>query len=361
MIQVTKPYFPDIDHYILRLRQIYNNGWLTNHGPMVNELERRLKDYLGVENIILVSNGTAALQIAYKVLGLTGEVITTPFTFVATSSSLVWEGLKPVFVDIDKKTFCIDPNKIENAITNKTTAILPVHIYGNTCDVDTIQRIADKHRLKVVYDAAHSFGIKHKKTGESVLKHGDISILSFHATKIFHTCEGGALILKDRELYEKARHMIDFGFHSEYEIDSIGINAKMNELEAAMGLCVLEDMDTIIKNRAYIYAYYLKNLPDENLIFQKLNENFTQNYGYCPIVFNTENERELTCKKLNENQIFPRKYFYPPLDALSYLKSAHPMANAQNISNRILCLPTYFGLDEQQLKKIIDIIKKTLP
>jgi len=236
MINVTKTHLPDIDRYKAYIDRIYRSGWITNNGALVQELEEKLKEYLGVRNILLVSNGTLALQICYKALGLTGEAITTPFSFVATTSSLVWEGLSPVFVDISPETLNMDPDRIEEAIRPETSCIVPVHVFGNGCDVEKIGQIAKKHHLKVVYDAAHAFGVKYN--GESILNYGDVSILSFHATKFFHTIEGGAIVTGDDELYEKAKHMINFGITGPESIVGLGINGKMNEFQAAMGLCI---------------------------------------------------------------------------------------------------------------------------
>ncbi|HBN28622.1 MAG TPA: aminotransferase DegT, partial [Clostridiaceae bacterium] len=239
MINVTKTYLPDrtkLDKYI---DKIYSTAWVTNNGQLVKELTTRLEEYLGVQNLLLVTNGTLALQIAYKALGVNGQAITTPFSFVATTSSLVWEGIEPIFVDIDPETFCIDPSKIEEAITSETTAIVPVHVFGNACDVEKIENIAQKYGLKTIYDGAHSFGVKYN--GESLLSYGDATILSFHATKLFHTIEGGAIIFKNKEDYERAKLMINFGIDGTDSVIELGINAKMNEFQAAMGLCVLDE------------------------------------------------------------------------------------------------------------------------
>ena len=247
MINVTKSYLPNIEKYKNYIDEIYKTAWLTNQGPLVQKLEKRLAQYLGVKNIVLVSNGTIALEIAYRALDLKGEVITTPFSFVATTSSLVTNRLTPIFVDIDEKTFNLSPKNIEEKITSKTSAILPVHVFGNACEVEEIEQIANKHNLKVIYDAAHAFDVKYKDN--SVLNYGDISTLSFHATKLFHTIEGGALIINDDELVQKVRYLINFGIKSPTEIPHLGTNAKMNEFEAAMGLCILDDIEDIKTNR----------------------------------------------------------------------------------------------------------------
>src|SRR5574344_2676410 len=282
MINVTKSYLPNIEKYKSYIDEIYKSGWLTNQGPLVQKLEARLKEYLGVKHIILVSNGTIALDIAYKVLELKGEVITTPFSFVATTSALMIGGLKPIFADIDEKSLNLNPNNIEKLITPNTSAILPVHVFRNACEVEEIEEIANKHNLKVVYDAAHAFDVKYKN--KSVLNYGDISTLSFHATKLFHTIEGGALIINDDELVQKAKYLINFGIKNQEEIPHLGTNAKLNEFEAAMGLCVLDDIEKIKNNRKNIYEKYQKEL--KGLVkFQEQNENVTQNYSYFPVVF----------------------------------------------------------------------------
>ena len=357
MINVTKTYLPDKQKYISYVNKIYENGWVTNNGPMVRELEHRLAEYLGVKNIVLVANGTIALEIAYHLLKLKNEVITTPFSFVATTSSLVSNGLKPVFADIDPDTFNLNPKNIEEKISDETSAIVPVHVFGNACEVEEIDKIASKHDLKVIYDAAHAFGVKYKE--ESLLNYGDVSTLSFHATKLFHTIEGGALIINDDSLVEEARFLINFGIDGPDSVKSLGTNAKMNEFEAAMGLCVLDDMDKIIDQRIKIYEYYKKGLKDIG-VFQQLNDLSTQNYSYFPVIFGSEKQTLKVQKALNEAKIFPRRYFYPSLDTLPYIKSSDRMYVSQDISSQILSLPIFPGLCEKDQKNIIDIIRKTV-
>ena len=317
MINVTKTYLPNKKKYKEYVDEIYANGWLTNNGPLVQKLEKRLAEYLGVKNIVLVSNGTIALEIAYKALNLTNEVITTPFSFVATTSSLMISNLKPVFADIDDKSFNINPKNIEKFITANTSAILPVHVFGNACEVEEIEKIAKKSNLKVIYDAAHAFDVKYKNT--SVLNYGDISTLSFHATKLFHTIEGGALIINDDELVQKARYLINFGIKNQEEIPHLGTNAKMNEFEAAMGLCVLDDIEDIKEKRKVILEKYRKELKDL-VQFQKQNANVIENYSYFPVVFKNEEQLLKVQKALNKKDIFPRRYFYPSLDTLDYIE-----------------------------------------
>jgi len=359
MINVTKTYLPSKKKLKNYIDEIYNTGWLTNNGPLNQKLEAKLKEYLGVKNIILVSNGTLALQVAYKLLNLSGEVITTPFSFVATTSSQVWEGLTPVFADINKDTYCIDSKKIEEKITEKTTAIVPVHVFGNACEVEEIERIAKKHNLKVIYDAAHAFDVKYKD--ESLLNYGDVSILSFHSTKIFHTIEGGALIFNDDALYEKAKKLINFGITGPDNIECLGINSKMNEFQAAMGLCVLDEFDIIKNGREKVYDHYVKTFEEnDDIKLQKINDNIKPSYAYFPVVFESEEILLKVRQALNSKQIMPRRYFYPSLDRLCYLNNKQYMPISNDISERILCLPMYDSLTKKELNKITNIILETI-
>lgn len=354
MINVTKTYLPDKEKYKKYVDKIYENGWVTNDGPLVKELEKRLAEYLGVKNIVLVTNGTAALEIAYRTLDIKEYAITTPFSFVATTSSLVANGIKPIFADIDPSTLNIDPAKIEEVITPHTSAIVPVHVFGNACEVDIIGEIAKKNNLKVIYDAAHAFGVKYE--GDSILNHGDISTLSFHATKLFHTIEGGALIINDDRLVKKARYLINFGIENAESIPELGTNAKMNEFEAAMGLCMLDEMEEVSQKRKDVYERYEKEL--EGLVqFQEQNTYATQNYGYFPIILKDEEETLKVQKALNETEIFPRRYFYPSLDTLSYIEPKQYSPISRKISTRILALPMYPVLEEKDQINIINIIK----
>lgn len=354
MIPVTKAYLPNKEKYQSYVDLIFQSGWLTNNGSLLQELERRLADYLGVRNIILVANGSFALQLAYKALDLEGEVITTPFSFAATTSTLAWEGLKPVFADINPKTFNIDPAQIEVQITSNTSAIVPVHVFGNPCDVEAIQSIADKHKLKVIYDAAHAFGSEYKH--QSVLNFGDVSTLSFHSTKLFHTIEGGAVITNDDELAKKVRLMINFGISGPTSIDSVGTNAKMNEFEAAMGLCVLDEIDAIRQQREDIWQVYTNELS--NIVeMQHWNEHGKNNCAYAPVLLENEDQLLSIEAKLKENDILPRRYFYPSLDTLSYLDSKQICNNSRDIASRILCLPIYPTLEKENIKRILKIIK----
>lgn len=357
MIYVTKTYLPNKKKYKHYVDEIYANGWITNNGPMVQQLEKRLAEYLGVKNIILVANGTVAMEIAYRTLGIKGFAITTPFSFVATTSSLVTNGILPIFADIDPNTLNIDPKNIEGLITPNTSAIVPVHVFGNGCEVEDINQIAKRHNLKVIYDAAHAFDVKYKE--QSILNYGDISTLSFHATKLFHTIEGGALIINDDNLVEKAKYLINFGIENQESIPDLGTNAKMNEFEAAMGLCMLDEMEIVNKKRKKLYETYEKEFFGV-IQLQKINKNLIQNYSYFPVIFETQEQLFKVQQSLNVRNIFPRRYFYPSLDTLSYIEPKQKCEISRDISKRILCLPIYFELEENEQSKIISIIKENL-
>lgn len=362
MINVTKAHLPNKEKFQSYIDLIFESGWLTNNGSLLRDLEERLADYLGVKNLILVANGSLALQLAYKALDLKGEVITTPFSFVATTSTLAWEKLKPVFADIRPTCFNLDPNNIEPLITEYTSAIVPVHVFGNPCQVEAIQAIADKHNLKVIYDAAHAFGTDY--TGQngqtrSLLNYGDISTISFHATKLFHTIEGGAVITNDDELARKIRLLINFGITGPTTIESGGTNAKMNEFEAAMGLCVLDEIDIIKSERQRIWQTYQKELP--GLVqFQQWNSQSQNNYSYAPVLFESEAQLLKVEAKLKDNNIFARRYFYPSLDTLDYLQNNQTCLISRDIASRILCLPIYPGLTEADLFLIVKLIKDVI-
>lgn len=357
MINVTKTYIPDIEKYQAYLQRIFRSGWLTNNGEFVQELERKLADYLEVEYVIPVANGTLALEIAYKLLDLKGDVLTTPFTFVATTSSLVWSGLNPVFCDIDRSTFNIDPDAVRRNITPQSSAVLPVHVFGNICEAEKIEDIARSHNLKLIYDASHAFGIKYKSSGSARL--GDISVISFHSSKIFHTIEGGAIIVKDRDTYDRAKLMINFGIPGPDRITALGINCKMNEFEAAMGLCVLDAMDYIISERKKIHDYYCEQLKgNDTITFQKMNSSGSQNYAYFPVVFTREEQVLRIISDLNKKNIYPRRYFYPSLDKLSYVKPGQSVPASNYIADRILCLPIYETLALPDVGDICEVINQ---
>jgi len=354
LINVTKTHLPSKEKYKKYIDEIFSNGWITNGGPMVQKLEKKLAEYLGVKNIVLVANGTVALEIAYRTLGIKDYAITTPFSFVATTSSLVTNNIKPIFCDIDSETLNIDADKLESVITPNTSAIVPVHVFGNTCDVEKINTISKKHNLKVIYDAAHAFGVQYK--GKSILNYGDISTLSFHATKLFHTIEGGALIINDDSLVKEARYLINFGIENPESIPHLGTNAKMNEFEAAMGLCMLDDIERILDKRKLIYQRYNDELKTL-VTLQNLNPDASFNYSYFPIILKSKNDMRALQKALNEKEIFPRRYFYPSLDTLNYIEPKQYMPISRDASNRILCLPIYPDLSYEDQNHIIRIVK----
>lgn len=353
MIPVTKSYLPPIEDYIEHLRKIWDSNQLTNNGPLVQELEQKLKTYLGVKHLFFVSNGTIALQIAIKALDLKGEIITTPFSYVATTSSIVWEGCQPVFVDIDPKTLCIDPDMIEAAITPTTTGILATHVYGIPCAVEKIQQIAQKHGLKVIYDAAHTFGVKYQ--GRSLVSYGDISTLSFHATKLFHTVEGGAIITDDDGLAHRIGYMRNFGHNGPEGFWGVGINGKNSEFHAAMGLCNLPHIEEIIAARKQVSGWYDDLLLASDLTRPVLPDGTEYNFAYYPVLFPSEESLLQARDRLNELQIFPRRYFFPSLNQVPYLP-AWQSPVSENISRKILCLPLYTDLSLSEVEQITSII-----
>jgi dTDP-4-amino-4,6-dideoxygalactose transaminase len=352
MIPVTKSFLPPIEDYIEYLQQIWDSNQLTNNGPLVQELEAKLKDYLGVKHLFFVSNGTIALQIAIKAAGLQGEVITTPFSYVATTSSIVWEGYQPVFVDIDPHTLCIDPNLIEAAITEKTSAILATHVYGIPCAVEKIQAVADKHGLKVIYDAAHTFGCKYK--GKSLVSYGDIATLSFHATKVFHTVEGGAVITDDDELAHRIGYMRNFGHKGQEDFWGLGINGKNSELHAAMGLCNIRHIEMIITSRRQVSAWYDKRLMGLGISKPAIPHGTDYNFAYYPILLSSEEDLIKAMTQMKENRIFPRRYFYPDLTTLNYVSSYNNNYISVLIGKRILCLPLFVEISYEDVKLICD-------
>lgn len=349
-INVTKTFFPPLEEYHKQLERIWKNEWLTNRGELVKELEEKLKLYLQVPNIIVMNNGTVPIQIALKLLAKKGEVITTPFSYVATSASIVWENCTPVFVDIHPEYLTIDETKIEQVITERTTCILATHVFGNPCNVDAIEQIAQKHQLKVIYDAAHCFGVKYK--GQSIFNYGDVSTCSFHATKLFHTGEGGAAFCKNEELNNKIYYSHNFGHNGPLDFHGLGINGKISELQAAMGLSVLPYMEQILSGRKKVVDYYNEHLQNTNIQQLKIREETECNYSYYPVIFESEAKLLQAQKKLNDNNIIPRRYFYPSLNTISYLNKAE-MPISESVAKRILCLPLYPNISEIALSKII--------
>lgn len=357
VINVTKSFLPPLDEYLTYLKQIWDSGQLTNNGPLLKELETELKAYLNVKHLFFVANGTIALQIAIKAIGAKGEIITTPFSYVATTSTIVWEGCQPVFVDIDPQTLCIDSRKIEDAITPNTVAILPTHVYGIPCDVDSIEKIARKYRLSVIYDAAHTFGVDHQN--KSLSSYGDISILSFHATKIFHTVEGGAIITSNDELAHQIAFMRNFGHKGQENFWGLGINGKNSEFHAAMGLCVLPYVNQIISSRRQISSRYDELLERIGLRRPQCPENTVYNYAYYPVIFKNEEILLKVQKALNDKSIYPRRYFYPSLSDLPYVNTQENIIS-DDISKRVLCLPLYEDLSQNIVAEIADIIIRNI-
>ncbi|MEC5166419.1 dTDP-4-amino-4,6-dideoxygalactose transaminase [Flavobacterium sp. PL11] len=355
MINVTKTFFPPIAEYTFQVQRAYTNEWLTNRGELVRELEEKLTDYLklDVAKMFITNNGTIPLQIALKLLGGGGEIITTPFSYVATTAAIVWENCTPIFVDIHPEFLTIDETKIEAAITDKTTCILATHVFGNPCNIEEIERIAKKHNLKVIYDAAHSFAVQYK--GKSVFEYGDVSTCSFHATKLFHTGEGGAVFCKDPELYRKIYYSHNFGHNGPVDFFGLGINGKISELHAAMGLAVFPYMDEILAGRKDVVDFYNTNLDFTTLAKMKLRDGTDWNYSYYPVMFESEAALLKIQKALNEAQIFPRRYFYPSLNRVNYVESQE-MAISESIASRILCLPLYLSLEKNDLERIVEII-----
>ncbi|MCH4823797.1 DegT/DnrJ/EryC1/StrS family aminotransferase [Gramella lutea] len=353
MIPVTKTFFPPLEEYNTQLERIWKNEWLTNRGELVRELELRIKKTLDVPNVTLTTNGTLPIQIALKNLANNGEVITTPFSYVATTSSIVWENCKPVFVDIHPEYLTIDESKIEEAITSKTTAILATHVFGNPCNVQVIQEIAEKNNLKVIYDAAHCYGVKYLEN--SIFNYGDVSTCSFHATKIFHTGEGGAFFCNSDKLNQRLFFSHNFGHNGPGEFEGVGINAKMSELQAAMGLSVIPHMSQVFSDRKDIVEYYNENLDFSNLDKLRLREGTEWNYSYYPVIFKSEDNLLHFQKLLNDENIVPRRYFYPSLNTLGYI-DAISLPISESISSRILCLPLYKGLELKDLRRIVEIL-----
>lgn len=357
MIPVTKTFLPDIEEYKKILKRAWDKQWITNRGELVLELEDRLKAYLDVKNVIIMNNGTVPLQIALKLLGKGGEIITTPFSYVATTASIVWENCTPVFVDIHPEYLTIDETKIEAAITDKTTAILATHVFGNPCEIEVIEAIAKKHNLKVIYDAAHCFGVKYK--GESVFNYGDVSTCSFHATKLFHTGEGGAMFCKDDELNHKLFYSHNFGHNGPLDFFGLGINGKISELQAAMGLAVLPKMNNIFLERKRVVENYNQQLDFTKLKGLKIRDNTEWNYSYYPVVFENEGVLLNVMEVLKQNEVIPRRYFYPSLNTICYVNDK-PMFMSESVSRKILCLPLYDKLGIESQNKICEIINNNL-
>jgi len=357
-IHVTRPALASLEDFSERLADSWKSGVLTHNGPLVQELERQLESYLNVPRLAAVTNGTWALQLAIRALGLQGEIITTPFSWVATISAIIWEGCRPVFVDIDPETLNIDPKQIETRITRHTSAILPVHVFSNPCDTKTIAEIASRHRLKVIYDGAHAFNVRHRD--QALATNGDVSALSFHATKLFNTGEGGACVACDPELDARIRRLRFFGHNEERNLVDDGTNAKMTEIHAALGLANLPFSTAVEAKRREDYQRYRTYLADApNLRFQKIDPD-SYNFSYMPVIFPDEASLLAVEAALQAESIFARRYFYPALNTLSRLVPYQHFPHAESISRRILCLPHYFDLSSEDIERISGIVVSTL-
>ncbi len=356
MINVTRTFLPPIEEYRAILQRAWDKQWLTNRGELVLELEEKLNRYLGTMSVIATNNGTVPLQIALKLLGGGGQIITTPFSYVATSAAIVWENCTPVFVDIDQRHLTIDETRIEAAITDKTTAILATHVFGNPCHLDAIAKIAAKYELKVIYDAAHAFGVNYN--GRSVFDYGDVSTCSFHATKLFHTGEGGAMFCNNKELFHKLYYSHNFGHNGPLAFHGLGVNGKISELQAAMGLAVFPYIDGIIASRKQATDFYDAHL-NVRLQRLKIRDGAEWNYSYYPVIFESEMQLNGVMEALKRESVFPRRYFYPSLNTIGYTKG-QPMPVSESIAARILCLPLYADMAADDLDLIVTTINKQI-
>jgi dTDP-4-amino-4,6-dideoxygalactose transaminase len=357
-IYVTQPTLAPLVEYKDLLQNVWESGILTHNGPMVQRLEKELQQKLEVNNLTVVLNGTIALQMAIKALELKGEIITTPFTWVATVSAIKWEGCTPVFCDIDQDSLNLDPQKIEALITEHTVAIMPVHVFGTACEIEEIQAIATKYDLKVIYDAAHAIGTSYK--GKSVLEYGDISATSMHATKLFNTGEGGACITKSNSINEKLQRIRFFGHNNVKEVVEDGFNGKMTEVHASLGLANLKYFDAVLEDRKEKYLLYKELLQENNsLRFQRIKDEET-NFSYFPVIFESEEVLLNVQKGLNDENIFPRRYFYPSVNTYKEIVMYQPTPISEDISKRVLCLPLFYDLSLNQIKKICEILTEAL-
>jgi dTDP-4-amino-4,6-dideoxygalactose transaminase len=355
MIPVTKSFLPPIEEYMAQVKRAYDNEWLTNRGQLVRELESKMTNYLELERskIICMNNGTIPIQIALKLLAKGGEVITTPFSYVATTAAIAWENCTPVYVDIHPEYLTIDETKIEAAITEKTTCILATHVFGNPCHVEDIEHIAQKYKLNVIYDSAHCFGVNYK--GKSLFEYGNISTCSFHATKLFHTGEGGAIFCKDLELFHQIYYSHNFGHNGPLDFHGLGINAKISELQAAMGLALLPYLHSILKNRMKVVNYYNGGINFDDIQKLSLRSGTSWNYSYYPIIFENEERLLIAQRRMNSYNIFPRRYFYPSLNIIGYVQG-QDCPISEDIASRILCLPLYDGMEVSDIEQVINLI-----
>ncbi|MEQ9063193.1 MAG: DegT/DnrJ/EryC1/StrS family aminotransferase [Vicingaceae bacterium] len=351
-ISVTKPFMPPIEEYQSMVQAIWSREWLTNDGPVLKDFESKMMEVIDTRNFLFVSNGTVALQIAIESLGITGSVLTTPFSYIATSTSILWQKCKPVFVDIDPRTFNVDADLIKGAISDEIGGMLFTHVFGNPCEVDRIEAIANAHGIPVIYDAAHAFGTR--INGKEVMLRGDISCTSFHATKLFHTVEGGGVVSGNTQIHEKLALMRNFGHNGFYKFEGIGINGKNSEFHAAMGICNLKYLQEILKDRKRIYNTYKSFLTEGKCQFQQIGKGVDHNASYFPIVLKSWEQAEAVISTLREQEISPRRYFYPSLNTLYDSSQLCPVS--EDIAARILCLPVYFGLEDEDIKRICSLV-----
>jgi dTDP-4-amino-4,6-dideoxygalactose transaminase len=356
MINVTKPFLPPQVEYEMALKEIWRRGWVTNNGPLVNELEMNLKNFLNVKHLLYLSNGTIALQIAIKALDLKGEILTTPFSYVATTSTIVWENCTPIFVDIDPETLNINPRLIEAAITPKTVAILATHVYGNPCDIEAIEDIAQRRNLKVIYDGAHCFGSKYK--GKSVFEYGDVCTTSFHATKIYHTIEGGAVMTQSADLTRKMSLMRNFGHDGPEHFEGVGVNGKNSEFHALMGVVNLRYIDEVMEKRKRQSQFYAEKLQTLDIQKVRVLPKAEPNFAYYPIVFKSESDLLKAMAMLNTHWIYPRRYFFPSLNKLNYV-GHQTCPVCEDISPRVMCLPLYHELTDEELTFICRLLLRS--
>ncbi len=353
MIYVTKTFLPPQKEYQKILESAWDSQWVTNRGILVKELEGRMKEFLKVPFLTLTTNGTLPLQIAIKALQLSGEIITTPFSYVATTSSIVWENCQAIFVDIEPDYLTIDPNKIEEKITDQTSAILATHVYGNPCDVEAIEKIARKYNLKIIYDAAHCYGVKYK--GKSIFNYGDVTTCSLHATKIMHTGEGGFWVTQSQDLQNTLFYHHNFGHDGPEQFHGLGINAKMSELQAALGHAVMNHWEEIYHGRKNAVAIYLEILEGSSVSPLSLRPNTEWNYHYMPVIFESEELLLSAQERMNAENIYPRRYFYPSLNNLPYVPT-QSCPVSEDLSKRILCLPLWSDINEKQIQTIVDLL-----
>lgn len=357
MIQVTKTFLPPLDVYVEYLKGIWDRGQLTNHGPLVLELEKLLAEFLQVKHVFFVTNGTLALQIAAKALGVKKKIITTPFSCVATTSAMVWEGIETVFADIDFKKFTISPESVRAEITPDIEAILATHVYGNPCDIEELEKIAAENKIPLIFDGAHAFGVQYQN--KPLACFGDVTALSFHSTKIFHTIEGGALATNNDEVAAKISYMRNFGYNGPEDFFGVGINAKASEFQAAMGLSVFPYVDEIIQKRAHVCEYYTIYLEDANVQLMEIQKGTTfYNHAYFPVVFSSENELLEVRLLLQKHGIFPRRYFYPSLNQLEYVHNNLSHDISTDLAARVLCLPLNTELTRDEVSHISHLIRQ---